>query len=182
MIKAKKVDEAVQFTQQVYSTFANDPLFLYWRGSALLYAGNQDLAKKHFTQALNIDPDHVLCQKAIKNLKRLDQAKEEANTLFKNGNLEAAIEAFTQCLDLDPLNFNFNATIYLNRAIAHSKLKNNLEALGDLNKCVQAKEDYAKAYVKRGEVNLALENYEEAVRDFEKAKSLVSTPNEFNVG
>lgn len=118
----------------------------------------------------------------MKAIKRLDQAKEEANALFKAGKYEDAIVAFTTCLEIDPMNYNYNATIYLNRAIAYSKLKKNELALGDLNKCIAAKEDYAKAYVKRGEVHLALEYYEEAVRDFEKAKTLVSSPHEFNLG
>lgn len=43
-------------------------------------------------------------------------------------------------------------------------------ALRDLNECIRSKDDYAKAYVKRGEIHLLLEYYEEAVRDYEKAK------------
>ena len=31
-------------------------------------------------------------------------------------------------------------------------------------------DEYTKAYVKRGEINLLLENYDEAVRDYERAK------------
>ena len=53
-------------------------------------------------------------------------------------------------------------------------------ALKDLNSATECNEDYAKAFVKRGEINLELENYEEAVRDFEKAKSI--SPGEFNIG
>jgi len=33
-------------------------------------------------------------------------------------------------------------------------------------------EDYVKAYMKRGELNLHMENFEEAVRDFERVKQL----------
>ena len=60
MIKARKVDEAVSYTQKAYQDWSGETLFLFWRGSALLYAGNTDLAKKHFNAALNSDPDHVL--------------------------------------------------------------------------------------------------------------------------
>jgi len=35
--------------------------------------------------------------------------------------------------------------------------------------------NYAKALVKRGEVNMMLKEYEEAVRDFNKASQLDST-------
>jgi len=58
-------------------------------------------------------------------------------------------------------------------------LKNNDEALADLNKAIEWNEDYAKAYVKRGEINLLLENFEDSVRDFGNADRI--SPGEFGV-
>ena len=58
-------------------------------------------------------------------------------------------------------------------------MKKNDEALADLNKAIECNEDYAKAYVKRGEVNLLLENFEESVRDFSNADRI--SPGEFGV-
>lgn len=49
----------------------------------------------------------------------------------------------------------------------------------DLNRAIDCNEDYAKAYVKRGEINTLLENYEEAVRDFGNADRI--SPGEFGV-
>lgn len=43
------------------------------------------------------------------------------------------------------------------------------EALKDLNSAIELNEEYTKAYIKRGEIYLAMEDYEEAVRDFKKA-------------
>lgn len=63
--------------------------------------------------------------------------------------------------------------------MCYSKLKRQDLALKDLNKAIECNEDYAKAYVRKGEINLELENYEEAVRDFEKAKSI--SPHEFGI-
>ena len=77
------------------------------------------------------------------------------------------------------INKIFNSSIFLNRAICKSKLKNNEEALLDLDKAIECNEEYAKAYVKKGEINTALENYEDAVRNFEAAKRI--SPNEFGV-
>jgi tetratricopeptide (TPR) repeat protein len=70
-------------------------------------------------------------------------------------------------LEIDPLNSNFNATILLNKAIGHFKLKSHMESLKDLNQCLEFKPDYSKALVKRSEIHLELEDYEEAVRDLE---------------
>ena len=78
--------------------------------------------------------------------------KEQASDLFKANKLEEAIKKFDECLNLDPLNLTFNSTILLNKAIALNKLKKNDEALTSLNKCLKMNPEYAKAYVKRGEV------------------------------
>ena len=44
------------------------------------------------------------------------------------------------------------------------------EALGDLDKAIAINEEYSKAYVKRGDIRMQREEYEEAVRDYERAK------------
>jgi hypothetical protein len=43
--------------------------------------------------------------------------------------------------------------VYFNLGVGLSKLKKDEEALDALNKCILMNPDYAKAYVKRGEVN-----------------------------
>jgi len=53
--------------------------------------------------------------------------------------------------------------------VAHSKLGQTKDAIVDLNAAISMNEDYTKAYIKRAELNLVLEEYEEAVRDLEKA-------------
>ena len=73
--------------------------------------------------------------------------KAEDDALFE------AIKKFDQCLELDPLNLTYNATILLNKAIALNKKGKNDEALTCLNKCLKMNPEYAKAYVKRGEVH-----------------------------
>jgi len=53
--------------------------------------------------------------------------------------------------------------------VAYSKLNLTQEAIADLNSAIAINEDYTKAYIKRSELRLALEDFEEAVRDLEKA-------------
>lgn len=66
------------------------PRILYWRGKVLAYCGNEALAKKHFTQALQMDPDLKECQQMIKLLKKASQKKEEAAEVFKSGDYTKA--------------------------------------------------------------------------------------------
>ena len=45
-------------------------------------------------------------------------------------------------------------------------------ALKDLNTAIDLNEDYVKAIMKRSELYLQMENYDEAVRDLERAKAI----------
>jgi len=80
--------------------------------------------------------------------------------------LDEAIAKFDECLQLDPLNLNYNATILLNKSIALGKQGKKEESLAALNKCLKMNPRYAKALVKRGEVNEALGDWEDAVSDY----------------
>lgn len=179
MMEAGNNDEATKYSQQLFNELVDNPRFLYLRGMCLVNEGNLGQAKKFFTEAMKKDPDYAACAKAVKRLKKTESLKEEASSHFKSGDFKKAIEGFTACLELFPNNKNYNSSIYLNRAICFSKLKEQDKALQDLNRAIECNPDYAKAYVKRGEINTELENYEEAVRDFENAKRI--SPSEFGV-
>lgn len=101
--------------------------------------------------------------------------KEEAAAVFKEGDLEEAIKKFEECLALDELNAAYNSTLLLNIAIAQVKLKQNDKAITALNKAIKYNPKYAKAYVKRGEIHVMLEDYNEAIKDFGEASSLDPT-------
>ena len=141
--------------------------------------GNTALAEKHLREALKMDPDNVKVQRFLKNTKKAELLKNEASQEFKGGNYEKAVEKFTSVIELDPVNDVFNSTIYLNRAIAYSKMEEEKQALMDVNQAIALNPEYGKAYVKRGDINLALGNYEESVRDFERARQI--DPTQFNV-
>lgn len=49
------------------------------------------------------------------------------------------------------------------------------DALKDLSSAIDLNEDYVKALLKRSEVNLALQNFEEAVKDLERVKQIEPT-------
>jgi hypothetical protein len=66
--------------------------------------------------ALELDPDNEMIKKAIKNIKLSSELKEKATENFKKGDIQAAISYFQDCLELDDLNINYNAIIYLNIA------------------------------------------------------------------
>lgn len=48
-------------------------------------------------------------------------------------------------------------------------MSNYKNCINDLNEAVRLNPDYAKAYLKRGDINMIQENYDDAVRDYTKA-------------
>lgn len=102
----------------------------------------------------------------------MDKVKKEGTDLFSAHNFKEAIEKFTECLELDPLNHSYNSAILYNRASAYINLAMNSEALQDLNKAIEVNEEYVKAYMKRAEIHMKNKDYEEAVRDYERVKQI----------
>jgi len=123
-------------------------------------------------EALKLDPDYADAQRVLKSIKRATEMKEQATQLFKQGKLQEAVAQYQDCLGIDPLNANYNATILYNQGVILAKMKKEEEALNSLNKCLELNEDYAKAYIKRGEVNQSLGYHEDAVRDYHRANEL----------
>ena len=179
LLESGNNEEANKYSQEIFDEFSTNPKYLYMKGLWYINEGNFNTGKKFFAQALKCDPDYLECQKALKKVKKTDSMKEEATNYFKEGDYENAIKGFTEWLELFPNNKSYNSAIYLNRSICYSKLKQQDNALKDINKAIECNPDYAKAYVKRGEINTELENLEEAVRDFENAKKI--SPTEFGV-
>jgi DnaJ family protein C protein 7 len=75
-------------------------------------------------------------------------------------------------LELDPLNIQYNSNILFNRACAFAKTANLVQAIGDLDSAININDEYAKAYLKRGDLRMHREEFEEAVRDYERVKQL----------
>jgi len=59
------------------------------------------------------------------------------------------------------------------------KLEKHDQALKDLDKAIEFNERYPQAFHKRGEVNLKLNEFDNAIRDFQSAQEL--DPGKFNM-
>ena len=173
-LRSSKVAEAVAYSLQVSTTphFKHAVNIQAWRGRVLFYSGNEPLAIKHLKAALELDPDNAMIQKSLKHIKASTVLKEKATELFKKGDIQAAIDKFGECIELDELNVHYNAVIYFNMALGLAKQKKNEESLKCLNKAVNLNPKYGKAFVKRGEINQLLDNQEDALKDFQTAQQI----------
>uniref|UniRef100_A0A7N6AJC7 J domain-containing protein n=1 Tax=Anabas testudineus TaxID=64144 RepID=A0A7N6AJC7_ANATE len=141
---------------------------LYVRGLCLYYEDCIDKAVQFFVQALRMAPDHEKARLACRNAKALKSKKEEGNQAFKNNNYEAAYQLYTEALKIDPNNIKTNAKLYCNRATAGAKLNKLNQAIEDCTSAIKLDDTYIKAYLRRAQCYMDTEQYEEAVRDYEK--------------
>jgi tetratricopeptide (TPR) repeat protein len=88
----------------------------------------------------------------FKAVKKAETLKNDAGELFKAGKYAEANAVYSECLELFPANQQYNSSIYLNRAISNSKMKKLDESIKDLNEAIRLNEKYAKAFVKRAEI------------------------------
>lgn len=110
-----------------------------------------------------------------------EAAKNEGNDHFKTGKYAKALVAYTRAIELsesdglDSLDSlddgvkprNPSIQIYFaNRSFCHIKLENYGAALLDSTKAIEAKEDFAKGWYRRGIANLALGRHKDALKDF----------------
>uniref|UniRef100_A0ABI8A3T6 J domain-containing protein n=1 Tax=Felis catus TaxID=9685 RepID=A0ABI8A3T6_FELCA len=141
---------------------------LYVRGLCLYYEDCIEKAVQFFVQALRMAPDHEKACVACRNAKALKAKKEDGNKAFKEGNYKLAYELYTEALGIDPNNIKTNAKLYCNRGTVNSKLRKLDGAIEDCTNAVKLDDTYIKAYLRRAQCYMDTEQYEEAVRDYEK--------------
>uniref|UniRef100_A0A6I8NA55 Small glutamine rich tetratricopeptide repeat co-chaperone beta n=1 Tax=Ornithorhynchus anatinus TaxID=9258 RepID=A0A6I8NA55_ORNAN len=90
------------------------------------------------------------------------------NNHMKEENYGAAVDCYTQAIELDPR----NAVYYCNRAAAQSKLSHYTEAIEDCERAIAIDSKYSKAYGRMGLALTAMNKYEEAIASYRKALDL----------
>ena len=85
---------------------------------------------------------------------------------------EVAAGLFGQCLEIDPLNGVYNQTIHFNRASAYHKLREYEKANADCDAAIALNKDYAKAYLKKGDIKIDQEMWDEALHEYSKLKQI----------
>jgi len=98
-------------------------------------------------------------------------AKEEGNKLFGEHQFERAIEAYTRAIKaLTPKDSDeTKASIYNNRAACHKELYHHLETVKDCIEVINLQPNNVKALIRRGMAYEALEKYQKALEDLQKA-------------
>lgn len=172
LARAGQVEQAMEISNDILKSHSRNPDYLYSRGVACFYNGNPEMAKKMFQEGLKIDPDHKKCLASFKTMKKVEELKEQGNTAFKSGAFQDAVDAYTKALDMDLENKNLASIILANRALAFIKLDKDKEAMNDLDRSIELNETYAKAYLRKGDLQMKRKEFEDAIRSYERAREI----------
>jgi len=93
-------------------------------------------------------------------------AREEGNTLFKNGDFVGAVKSYTECIMRDPS----DPRGYNNRAAAYTKLVALPEALKDAEEAIKIDPNFVKGYIRRSNVLFAMRDYTKALEAIQEAE------------
>ncbi|KAK9509913.1 hypothetical protein O3M35_004802 [Rhynocoris fuscipes] len=167
-----RYQEAQELANDVLSSDKQNADAILVRGMCLYYQDNVERAFTHFQHVLKLAPDHTKAMDIYKKAKALKQKKEEGNEAFKANKNAEAYQLYSEALSIDPNNTSTNAKLYFNRATVSSKLGRLNEAVSDCTAALKLDPNYIKALLRRAKCYMDLQQYEEAVQDYEKAAKM----------
>jgi DnaJ family protein C protein 7 len=174
LLENVKIQDALSFINKEvnFEDKMKDEEFDYLIALALYYDGQYEKAKKQLNIIKQKHNHDEKCAELLNKVNNIEKIKNKANEIFKQKKYEEAIEEYTKVLEFDPQNKKFNSIILANRALCYQKLNKNTEALRDSNQSVKLNPNYARGYIKRGNVYMELKMYDDAKADFQKAKEI----------
>jgi tetratricopeptide (TPR) repeat protein len=107
-------------------------------------------------------------QKVQQAQQQAQASLQEANKKAQEGQLDAAVQDYTQAINADPK----NPVAYVNRGLAYQNKGDRRKALEDYTQAIALNDKLAEAYNNRSHVYFDDEKYDQAIADAEKAIDL----------
>lgn len=108
-------------------------------------------------------------QKYRKDTGYIDRMR--GNEFYAQGELQCALECYDRAIETYPA----DPAAYSNRALVNLKLGNHDAVIADTDKALRCDENFVKAYYRRGKAYMEKGQYELAMEDFEQC--VVREPN-----
>ena len=103
----------------------------------MYFKGDCDLAKNEINKLIKQGITDEKLTLLKQHVETINTAKGKANSLFKEGKYDEAINEYTKLIEFDPENKNFISIILTNRALCYKKKGKNMEAMKDADDAIQ---------------------------------------------
>ncbi|RWS21084.1 dnaJ subfamily C member 7-like protein, partial [Leptotrombidium deliense] len=144
-----------------------NPDELCFRGFCFYYFGEPELAVIYLRYASLITPNSQEFDEIYKRVVKLCEIKHEAKISIEKSQFCVAYRHYTNALTIDETNDWQNAKLYFNRSIVAVKMNNIRQAIDDCSRAIELKQNYLKAYLKRGTIYFENSMFMEAAWDFQ---------------
>eukprot|EP01126_Amoeba_proteus_P000576 TRINITY_DN10163_c0_g2_i2.p1 TRINITY_DN10163_c0_g2~~TRINITY_DN10163_c0_g2_i2.p1 ORF type:complete len:319 (+),score=85.13 TRINITY_DN10163_c0_g2_i2:616-1572(+) len=171
MIYTQKYQEAASLALQILQDHTNHTAALLLRSKAFYCMGQVEAMAPLLSNILRLDPDNHEAFNLHKKCQAMKRLKAQGTEQFRNKDFEAALESYSQAVQIDATNAGFNSPLYYNMGLIKHNKGDDTEALKDLDRAIQTNPEYTKAYKLRAQINTKLGNYQEAVSDYHEAST-----------
>eukprot|EP01126_Amoeba_proteus_P025163 TRINITY_DN2515_c0_g2_i8.p1 TRINITY_DN2515_c0_g2~~TRINITY_DN2515_c0_g2_i8.p1 ORF type:complete len:483 (-),score=118.40 TRINITY_DN2515_c0_g2_i8:166-1614(-) len=167
--EAKQYHEVVEDTMRLLKVTKNDIRAMILRGKAFKYLGELDSAEKLFENCIRWNSGNSECNELLSGLKSFRKWFVSAESHVKSGHGKLALNDISNCLEYDAEFTFFRPKLFLLKAKAHLKLNQPDPAIEACNQALALDGGMTEAMKIKGEAYIAKEDYDEAVRQYEKA-------------
>jgi len=159
--------EVIDDTMKLLKIKQNDVDAILLRGNALKYFGDIESAQIHYASCLKWDSEHAACKEAQESLTKFKDAMDSAEKRINNDLGKLALTDIEFCLAFDPRLTVFRAKLLTWKCKALLKAK-SLDAALEVCNEVLGIQDSNEVHKLKGEIFLEKEEYDQAIREFEK--------------
>ncbi|KAG5513636.1 hypothetical protein PMAC_000674 [Pneumocystis sp. 'macacae'] len=169
----KCCEEAIAYGREVLADFKLIARAFGRIGTAYFKQENYELAIKYFNCSLTEHRTPDILKKlreaekikeerdrlAYIDLNKADEAREQGNKLFKEGDFGGAIKMYSEMIKRSP----DDPRGYGNRAAAYIKVMSMVEALKDCEKAISLDPNFTKAYIRKASCYFAMKEYNKCI-------------------
>lgn len=159
-------------TRTVLKMDKNELQALYLRGKAYYRMGDHDVALAHYKEGLRSDPEHSKIKKAFNILKKLIRTTNMAKEMQDEGNYADAAQQYAMAIKVDPENHENVCQLYIRKCEALHKSGEWEAGVEACNMAINFNENDIHAWMQRGEAKIRGEQYDDAIRDFQRATEI----------
>jgi DnaJ family protein C protein 3 len=141
---------------------------IYLRSKAFLYIGDTEACLRHLEACLRFDPHFEICKNDRERLMNFQRSLRAAEHFIQQRKGHEAITELNRCFAYDPQYDVVKPRLYLLKCKAFVTTKDGPNALEACDKAIALDNTNVDAYLEKGEAQILLSDYDNALKSFQK--------------